>query len=90
MALGAARGDVLRWVGGRTLRLTLGGVAIGLGAAVALTRLLRRLLFEVSPLDPLILGGVTVVLTAVALLAGYLPARRATRVDPVAALNTEA
>jgi putative ABC transport system permease protein len=90
MALGAARGDVLRWVGGRTLRLTLGGVAIGLGAAVALTRLLRRMLFEVSPLDPVILGGVTVVLTAVALLAAYLPARRATRVDPVAALNTEA
>jgi putative ABC transport system permease protein len=89
MALGAARGDVLRWIGARAFRLTLGGVAIGLVAAGALTRLLRGLLFEVSPLDPLILAGATVVLAGVSLLAAYLPARRATLVDPVTALSTE-
>jgi putative ABC transport system permease protein len=90
MALGAATTDVLRWVGGQAMALTLGGVAIGLAASVGLTRLLRGLLFDVSPLDPVILGGVSTLLAGVALLAAYLPARRATRVDPVAALNSEA
>jgi ABC-type antimicrobial peptide transport system permease subunit len=90
MALGAAGHDVLRWIGSRVLRLTVGGGAIGLAAAAALTRLLRGLLFEVSPLDPVILAGATVVLTGVALPAAYLPARRATRVDVVTALSVEA
>jgi putative ABC transport system permease protein len=90
MALGAARRDVLGWIGGRALGLTMAGVAVGLAAAAALTRLLRGLLYEVSPLDPLILVGATAALTAVALVAAYVPARRASRVDPVAALSAEA
>jgi len=89
MALGAAGGDVLWWIGSRALRLTAGGVAIGLAAAAALTRLLRGLLFEVSPLDPVVLAAAAAVLAGTALLAAYLPARRATRVDPIAALSAE-
>ncbi len=87
IALGAAARDVVWWVGGRAFRLTAFGLALGSLGALAATRLLRGILFEVSPLDPLIFTGGAVVLAAVALLAAYLPARRATRVDPATVLN---
>jgi putative ABC transport system permease protein len=88
MALGAGRSEVLKLIIGQGLRLTLLGVASGLVGAVALTRLMRSLLFEVSATDPLIFGFVTVLLVAAALLACYLPARRAAKLDPLAALRS--
>jgi ABC-type antimicrobial peptide transport system permease subunit len=69
--------------------MAAGGVTIGLVAALALTRYLRTLLFEISPTDPLTLGGVAVILLLVALAASWLPARRAARVDPAVALRAE-
>jgi len=90
IALGARNADVFAWVGRRALRLTLLGIGLGLLAALGVTRVLRGMLFEVSPLDPAILVATTVGLAGVAMLAAYLPARRATRVDPVTVLNAEA
>jgi putative ABC transport system permease protein len=89
MALGAQRGDVLRMVVGQAALLSAAGIACGAGAALGLTRLMVGLLYEVRPADPLTFGAVAVVLAAVALLASYVPARRATRVDPVIALRAE-
>ena len=89
MALGALKSDVLKMVLGQGLRLALMGLAIGIGGALALTRLLASLLFDVKPTDPLTFVGVSVILIAVALSACYIPARRATRVDPVVALRHE-
>ena len=89
VALGATPRDVLRWVGGRALGLTGLGLLLGAAGAAALTRVLGRALFEVSPLDPLTYIWVMVVLGGAAVLAAWLPARRATRVDPVAVLNEE-
>jgi putative ABC transport system permease protein len=87
MALGAQPRDVLRLIVGHSLSWTLAGVGAGLIAALGMLRLLRAVLFDVSPTDPFVLGGVSLLLTAVALGASYLAARRATRVDPVTALR---
>ena len=89
MALGAQRGDVLRLVLGEGARMAAIGVLIGIGASLAITRLLSNLLFGVSPTDPWTFAGVAVLLSLVALLATYIPAYRAMRVDPVIALRYE-
>jgi putative ABC transport system permease protein len=89
MALGARRGDVLRLVVGQGLRLVGTGVALGLVAAWPLTRMLSGLLFQVSAVDPLTFAGVPLMLAGVAIFACYLPARRASRVDPLTALRVE-
>ncbi len=89
MALGARCTDVLKLVLGRGLRLIALGSAIGLLGAVVATRALRSLLFEVRPTDPWTFAGVAIVLLLVALAACYVPARRATRVDPIVALRYE-
>jgi putative ABC transport system permease protein len=89
IALGAARADVVRLVVTAGMRLAGLGLVLGLLAAVPLTRLLRSLLFEVSPADPVALGAVSVLLAGAALLAAWLPARRAARLDAMAALRGE-
>jgi len=89
MALGAEKSDVLKLVVGQGFRLTLIGVTIGIAGALGLTRFLSSLLYEVKPTDPLTFFVVFLILTGVALLASYIPARRATKVDPMAALRCE-
>jgi putative ABC transport system permease protein len=89
VALGARAVEVLRLVMGRSLLWTLAGLAAGLGASIGLTRWLSSLLFEVTPTDPVVLGAISVLLVLVALLASYVPARRATVVDPMTALRGE-
>ncbi|HVT60212.1 MAG TPA: FtsX-like permease family protein [Thermoanaerobaculia bacterium] len=89
MALGAGKYDVFRLAVGQGLMLTVAGVAVGAGAALALTRFLTSILYGVRPSDPLTFLGVAALLISVAALASYMPARRATAVNPVVALRHE-
>jgi putative ABC transport system permease protein len=89
MWLGAAPRDIVKLVMGQGMRLALIGVAIGIAASLALTRLISTLLFGVSATDPLAFSVAAVVLVMTALIACYLPARRATRVDPIVVLRSE-
>jgi ABC-type antimicrobial peptide transport system permease subunit len=89
MALGAMPGTIRRLVLSQVAGFVGVGVVAGLGGALATSRLVQSLLFQVSPIDPLTLAGVCVLLLAVATLAGYIPARRAARIDPVEALRAE-
>jgi predicted permease len=89
VALGARSGDVLKMVVGRGLALALAGIALGLGASFALTRLMKDFLFGVEPTDPMTFTGIALLLTIVALLACWIPARRAMKVDPMVALRCE-
>jgi putative ABC transport system permease protein len=89
MAMGAQEADVLRLIIGQGIRLTLRGVAIGVALALATTRLLAGLLYGVSAADPTTIALATALAIAVALIACYLPARRATKVDPLVALKAE-
>ncbi|MCU1384495.1 MAG: hypothetical protein JWL71_3192 [Acidobacteria bacterium] len=89
MALGASRGAVLRMILGQGLRLTLAGVVVGLAAAFGMNRLLASLLFGVRPTDPATIAAVVLLISVVALVACYLPARVATRVDPMIVLRDE-
>jgi predicted permease len=89
MALGADRRDVLRLVLTRALRVVLAGLIVGLAGAVAVTRVLQTFLFGVTPTDPLVFTIVTLLLLAVGLIAAWLPARRATRIDPWDAVRAE-
>ena len=88
-ALGAQGEDVRQMVLGQGLRLAAVGVALGLGGAIALTRLMAALLYGVAPTDPITYGSVSVVLFLVTLLAADIPARRAAAVDPVEAMRAE-
>jgi putative ABC transport system permease protein len=89
MALGASRANVLRLILGQSLALTLSGIALGLAGSLAMAGMISSLLFNVKSRDPLTLGLVALGLAVVALLASYLPAHRATRVDPVVSLRYE-
>jgi putative ABC transport system permease protein len=89
LALGATRGDVLRLVVGHGMTLALAGIAIGLAAAWAITQVLRGVLIGVSPHDPVTFAAIAALMAAIALIASYLPGRRATRVDPADTLRAE-
>ena len=89
IALGARKGDILRLVISNGLMLTLLGIAIGLAASFAASRLISTLLFETSATDPVAFSSSALLFIIVAFLASYIPARRATRVDPTQALRAE-
>ena len=89
LALGARSGTVFRQVVGHGMLLAVVGVVIGISGAFALTRYLEGLLYEVRPTDPITFGGVAAILLSVSLIACFLPARRATKVDPIIALRYE-
>jgi len=89
MALGASPGAVMRMVLGHGRKLTLVGIAIGIAGALAVSRVMQQMLFEVNPADPWVYLALSVALLLVTELASWFPARRATRIDPVIALRTE-
>jgi len=89
VALGATRRDIMTLVLGHGLKMTLAGVALGLVAAFGLTRLIRTMLYGVGATDPATFAIIALLLTIVAVVACYLPARRASRVDPMIALREE-
>ena len=89
MALGARRSDVLLLVFKGGARVAAIGIAIGIAGAISLTRLMRQLLFNVSPTDPLVIAAVCVLLMLVAMAACFVPARRAASIEPMRALRTE-
>ena len=89
MALGAQRSDVLRLIVGEGARMAAVGVLLGITASLAITRLMSTLLFGITPTDPLTFASVALLLCLVAGIASYMPARRATRVDPLVALRYE-
>jgi putative ABC transport system permease protein len=89
MALGAKATDVLKLVVGDGLKLVLAGISVGLTGAFLLTEVMKSLLFEVSATDPLTFAVIPLILTAVAMLSSYVPARRAMKVDPMVALRYE-
>jgi len=89
MALGAQSGDVLRLIVGQGLSIAAVGVVVGLVGALGISRVIASLLYNVTSTDPLSFGGVSVFLAAIAVLASYLPARRAMKVDPIVALRAD-
>jgi ABC-type antimicrobial peptide transport system permease subunit len=89
MALGAAPSDIVMQVVARGLRIAVTGIALGTLLSLALTRLLASLLFQVAPFDPVTFAGVAALLTVIAALACYLPARNAAHVDPMACLRAD-
>jgi putative ABC transport system permease protein len=89
MALGADRNDVLKMILRSALLLSASGAVLGIAGSFALTRMLTEMLFQVNPSDPIVLGGVTVLLIVVAISASLIPARRATRIDPLLAIRYE-
>jgi len=88
-ALGAERRNIFWLVMGRSLRVSCGGAVLGLGAGLVLSRFLKDLLFQVSPTDPMTFAAISTLVLPVAVLASYIPARRAGNVDPMAALRYE-
>lgn len=89
MALGASRTNVSLLVIGKAAKLAAGGVVIGVGGAFGLTRLIANLLYEVQPTDPVIFAAVASLVFVVAMIAAYIPTRRAISVDPLVALRYE-
>jgi ABC-type antimicrobial peptide transport system permease subunit len=89
IAVGAHSGDIVRLLAGHGLRLTLAGVLLGLAGAYGLTRVLSSFLFQTSPTDPMTFGGIALLFIGVALVAGYIPVRRALRLDPMTVLRCE-
>jgi putative ABC transport system permease protein len=89
MALGANRGGIVRLVFGQSLRVVVAGAIVGVGMAMALARLMTTMIYQVQPADPMTYAAVTALVLAVAALSALLPARRATRVDPIIALRYE-
>jgi ABC-type antimicrobial peptide transport system permease subunit len=89
MALGAQRSDILRIVLGEGALIVVAGVGAGLFGAVMLTRFLQTMLFEIKPTDPVTFVALTILLAGVALMASFIPARRASRMDPLVALRHE-
>jgi len=89
MALGAKPGDVLAMILKQGMTLVLVGLVVGLASALALTRMMKTLLFQIEPTDPITFAGVSAMLALVALMACYVPSRRALRIDPLRALRNE-